>query len=121
MMKKIITAFLLLITINTSFAYEGAYEFIIRQKNNTQIHLIDYYNVLVVLKIKKEPFGDQHLECGVFPLDTKTRVGHFGENVVDFSNKEYGNLNGTNYFYVEEKTHVSLYRKACNNFIPKKY
>lgn len=117
MIKKILTSLLFASFIAPSFAYTGVNEFIVRKNRNINIHLIDYLNVLVVLEVYTGPF-EKNVACGVFPLDQNTRVAKFGKNTVSFANKEFGNLNGKNYFYLDEKTHVTMYRKQCNNFKP---
>lgn len=118
MFNKFVTSFVLSFCALPSFAFTGANEFVLRQRGGSLVHIIDYYKVLVVLNIKEEQFSNRQVQCGVFPLNENTRVGQFGENVVDFSRKEYALLNGKEYFYVDDKIHVSLYRNICNNFIP---
>lgn len=117
--KLLLSCFLTVLSV-PAFSYTGALEFIVREDVNTKLHIIDYYNVIVVLRVHQTPFSSKQVQCGIFPLDYKTRIAKFGDNVVNFSSKEYALLNNKQYYYTDDKIHVSLYRKQCNDFIIKK-
>jgi hypothetical protein len=105
---------------STLFAYTGTKEMVIRQRENTKLHIIAYYKVMVVLNITERPFAVSNVQCGVFPLDEKTQTSTFGQNKIVFSKGDYGYINGRQHAYVEDLTHVTLYRTQCNNFVVKK-
>lgn len=100
---------------SSAFAYTGAKEFIV-YKGPTKIHVIDNFKTLVVISITENPFARASIECGTFPFDEKARTGKFGENFVDFNDKDYGLINGSRKFYVGNKLNLTLYKKVCNNF-----
>lgn len=115
-LKKYILSLIAIATLSTpAFGYPGANEIII-DKGATKLHIIDYYKVMVVLSIKDRSLSVNNIECGIFPLNEKTRTSKFGENIVYFGNKEYGYINNIRKFYSSKKLDLTLYRKHCNNF-----